>query len=403
MVNFILFNESAGSFTGKGEIFTGIGEVYISFTLEKTDKDTKARTGTLHTDHGQINTPIFMPVGTQGTVKTMAPYELEDAGVEILLGNTYHLYLRPGDERIARLGGLHRFMGWNGPILTDSGGYQVFSLNALRKIDDDGIVFQSHLDGSRHRFTPERVIDIQKNLGSDIMMVLDECTPYPCEREYAVNSNKRTLRWAETALNYWHNNEPVHNHKQVLFGIVQGSIYDDIRKLSVNSLISMDFPGYAIGGLAVGEPAEERNRVTAFCTDILPVEKPRYLMGVGTPTDILESVALGVDLFDCVIPTRNARNGTVYTGKGKLVIKAGRYQDDAQPIDSNCGCYACQNFSRAYIRHLLNANEILGLRLATLHNVSFYMNLVRETRKRIFDGSFADWYRNLIGKWEEQG
>jgi len=344
-----------------------------------------------------------MPVGTQGTVKTLAPYELLDAGVEILLGNTYHLYLRPGDERIANFGGLHKFMRWESPILTDSGGYQVFSLNALRKIDDEGIIFQSHLDGSRHLFTPQRVIDIQGNLGSDIMMVLDECTPYPCDRGYATKSNERTLRWAQNAKDYWHNIRPVHGHEQALFGIVQGSVYEDIREISAQALIGMDFPGYAIGGLAVGEPAGERNRITDFCTDMLPSEKPRYLMGVGTPTDILESITRGVDMFDCVIPTRNARNGTVYTSEGKLIIKAGRYQNDAEPMDMSCGCYACNNFSRAYIRHLFNASEILGLRLATLHNVYFYMQLVREARKRILNATFLDWSEDLISKWKEEG
>ncbi len=367
----------------------------------KKDGETKARAGLLYTEHGQIQTPIFMPVGTQGTVKTLAPYELMNAGVEILLGNTYHLYLRPGDELIARFEGLHGFMNWDRPILTDSGGYQVFSLNALRTIDEQGIIFQSHLDGSRHRFTPKSVIDIQRNLGSDIMMVLDECTPYPCDREYATRSNERTLRWAEESKKYWQNSISIHDHEQGLFGIIQGSVYEDIRKVSADSLIDMDFSGYAIGGLAVGEPAEERNRITEFCANILPEEKPRYLMGVGTPTDILESIARGVDMFDCVIPTRNARNGTLYISEGKLVIKAGRYQDDREPIDPACTCYACQNFSRAYIRHLFNANEILGLRLGTLHNVSFYMNLVGEARRRILDGTFLKWAEGLIGRWKE--
>jgi len=378
-----------------------IAGAHIRFTLVKTDGETKARAGLINTEHGQVQTPIFMPVGTQGTVKTLAPYELLNAGVEIILGNTYHLYLRPGDERIARFEGLHGFMNWDRPILTDSGGYQVFSLNALRTIDEHGIIFQSHLDGSRHRFTPKSVIDIQRNLGSDIVMVLDECTPYPCDREYAARSNERTLRWAEESKLYWQKSVSIHNQMQGLFGIIQGSVYEDLRKVSVHSLIDISFSGYAIGGLAVGEPVDERNRITEFCTNILPTEKPRYLMGVGTPTDILESINRGVDMFDCVIPTRNARNGTVYTSEGKLVIKAGRYEDDRDPIDPACACYACQNFSRAYIRHLFNANEILGLRLATLHNVHFYMNLVKEARKRILDGTFLKWSEDLIGRWKE--
>jgi len=342
-----------------------------------------------------------MPVGTQGTVKTLSPQELKDAGVNILLGNTYHLYLRPGDERILRFGGLHRFMGWDGPILTDSGGFQVFSLNALRKIDDQGIVFRSHLDGSSHRFTPQKTIGIQRNLGSDIMMVLDECTPYPCDRDYAERSNERTLRCAQASAEYWQSSDPPDGYDQALFGIVQGSVYQDIREKSAKSLTELDFPGYAIGGLAVGEPAGERNRITDFCTDILPSDKPRYLMGVGTPVDILESVARGVDMFDCVIPTRNARNGTVYTADGKLIIKAGRYQDDQEPIDAGCDCYACRNFSRGYIRHLFNANEILGLRLASLHNVSFYMHLLNEARSRIEAGDFSSWSKDLANRWEE--
>jgi queuine tRNA-ribosyltransferase len=342
-----------------------------------------------------------MPVGTQGTVKTLSPQELKDAGVGILLGNTYHLYLRPGDERISGFGGLHRFMGWDRPILTDSGGYQVFSLNTLRKIDDQGIVFRSHLDGSTHRFTPQKTIGIQRNLGSDIMMVLDECTSYPCHREYAAEANERTLNWARTSADYWRSTDPLHGHDQALFGIIQGSVYPDIRERSARSLTEMDFPGYAIGGLAVGEPAEDRNRITDLCTDILPSDKPRYLMGVGTPVDILDSVARGVDMFDCVIPTRNARNGTVYTAEGKLIIKAGRYQDDPDPIDSGCGCYTCGNFSRGYIRHLFNANEILGLRLASLHNVSFYMRLVEEARAKISTGEFLSWSSALVKKWKE--
>jgi queuine tRNA-ribosyltransferase len=373
----------------------------LKFRLIHTDTQSKARAGELVTAHGTVKTPVFMPVGTQGTVKTLSPQDLRENGVQILLGNTYHLYLRPGDELIASMGGLHKFMGWDGPILTDSGGFQVFSLSDLRKIEADGINFQSHLDGSYHKFTPQKVLDIQRNIGSDIMMVLDECTPYPCDREYADKSNDLTLTWAAEAREYWENTQSVHGYDQALFAIVQGSVYQDIREKSAMELIRMDFPGYAIGGLAVGEPVEERNTVTAFCTDILPEQKPRYLMGVGTPQDILESIERGVDMFDCVIPTRNARNGTVFTTNGRLTIKAGKYKEEDLPIDENCSCYTCQNFSRAYIRHLFNANEILGLRLATLHNIHFYMWLTATAREKIIASSFMDWKREILSRWNE--
>ena len=370
------------------------------FTLEKTANDSKARTGLLKTAHGDVHTPIFMPVGTTGTVKTLTPEELKQNDVEIILGNTYHLFLRPGDQLIADLGGLHKFMSWDKPILTDSGGFQVFSLSELRKIDEDGVTFRSHLDGSGHRFTPHKVIDIQQNIGADIMMVLDECTPYPCTYEYAERSNQLTLKWAKQARDYWTENKSVHGYKQALFAIVQGSIFNKLREKSALSLIDFDFPGYAIGGLAVGEPAEERIRITDFCTDILPQSKPRYLMGVGTPEDILDSIEKGVDLFDCVIPTRNARNGTVYTSHGKMIIKAGRYSADENPVDNQCDCYACKNFSRAYIRHLFNANEILGLKLATLHNIHFFLQLVKEARKQIQSDQFLIWKNETIKNWK---
>lgn len=374
----------------------------MKFQLQKTDEHSKARCGILETDHGTIQTPIFMPVGTNGTVKTLSPTELSDNGVQIILANTYHLYLRPGDELLAEFGGLHHFMGWNGPILTDSGGFQVFSLTDLRKIDEEGVTFQSHLDGTKHRFTPERAIEIQYNIGSDIMMVLDECTPYPCEYEYAKKSMHLTVRWAKQSFRFWQENSNPHRTDQALFGIVQGSVYEDLRKECIEKLIDLDFPGYAIGGLAVGEPKSERNQTTDLCTDILPSEKPRYLMGVGLPEDILESIHLGVDMFDCVIPTRNARNGTVFTSKGKLIIKSAKYKTDDKPIDENCTCYTCKKFSRAYIRHLFNSNEILGLRLATLHNVHFYMWLVSEARKKIFDDKFVNWKDQLLEQWKEE-
>ena len=371
----------------------------MHFLLEKTDHRSKARCGRLHTQHGEILTPVFMPVGTNGTVKTLSPLELHDNGVQIVLSNTYHLYLRPGDRLIAEQGGLHRFMGWNGPILTDSGGYQVFSLAALRKIDNDGVTFQSHLDGSTHRFTPEKTIDIQHNIGSDIMMVLDECTSYPCDREYALRSMQLTLQWARRSKEYREKNINDHNAGQVLFAIVQGSVYENLRKQCTEELVALDFPGYAIGGLAVGEPSEERNRITDFCTDLLPQEKPRYLMGVGFPEDILSAISLGVDMFDCVIPTRNARNGTVFTRDGKIIIKAARHKNEDMPIDNKCSCYTCKQFSRAYIRHLFNSNEILGLRLATQHNIHFYMWLVTEARNKIKKNEFIGWKNEMLRNW----
>jgi queuine tRNA-ribosyltransferase len=368
----------------------------VVFTLEKKDKQSKARCGRLQTVHGEILTPVFMPVGTQGAVKTLSPKELLECGVQILLGNTYHLYLRPGDKLIASFGGLHAFMNWPAPILTDSGGFQIFSLNELRKIDREGVTFRSHLDGSQHRLTPYSVLDIQYNLGSDIMMVLDECTAYPSSFEEAHISNQLTLDWAKRSRIYWEEKQDHDRH--MLFAIVQGGVYEALRIESATTLIDMDFPGYAIGGLAVGEPKEIRNQVTDICTDVLPPNKPRYLMGVGTPQDILDAISFGVDMFDCVIPTRNARNGTVYTWEGKVIIKSAQYTMDTKPIDDQCLCYTCQNFSRAYIRHLFNVNEILGLRLATLHNIHFYMLLVREARNKILSNEYHAWKNETINK-----
>lgn len=372
----------------------------MCFEVKKADKDTKARAGLLKTDHGEIYTPIFMPVGTQGSVKTLSPRDLKESGVQIILGNTYHLYLRPGDQIVADFGGLHKFIGWSGPILTDSGGFQVYSMAELRSIDSEGISFQSHLDGSSHRFTAEKVIDIQVNLGADIIMVLDECTSYPCTYEYARKSNELTIIWAERAREYWDKCTSLHGYQQYLFAIVQGSVFEDIREISAKKLIDLDFPGYAIGGLAVGEPKHERDKITDYCSNLLPREKPRYLMGVGTPEDIIDAIELGIDMFDCVIPTRNARNGTVYTSAGKLIIKAAKYKNDSSPIDESCSCYTCSNFSRAYIRHLLNANEILGLHLATLHNIHFYLWLVTEARNQIMQDNFLSWKNDLSNKWK---
>jgi len=368
----------------------------MKFTLNHTENSGKARAGLIETDHGKIETPIFMPVGTQATVKTLAPRNLEEIGAQIILGNTYHLYLRPGESLINEFGGLHSFMNWQKPILTDSGGFQVFSLKELRKIDDDGVTFPSHLDGSYQRFTPESVFNTQRFLGSDIMMVLDECAPYPSEMEYAKKSNDITLRWAEIQRELYEKSEPLYGHRQWLFGIVQGSIYEDLRQYSAEELVKMDFPGYAIGGLAVGEAKEEMYRITEISTEILPQNKPRYLMGVGTPQDILESIDRGVDMFDCVMPTRNARNGTVFTYNGKMVIKAARFKHDQKPIDEKCTCYTCRNFSRGYLRHLFNTNEILGLHLASLHNLHFYLQLVKTARKQILDNNFKKWKQKTV-------
>ncbi len=368
----------------------------MEFELIHTDNDTKARAGILRTDHGPVETPVFMPVGTQATVKTLTPRDLEENRAQIILANTYHLFLRPGGQRIADFGGLHRFMSWSGPILTDSGGYQVYSLKELRKIDPEGVSFQSHLDGSHHRFTPENVIDIQRQLGSDIMMVLDECPAYPSDTLNITKSAELSLDWARRARVYYDQTIPQHGYDQWLFGIVQGGVYESVRRENANALVTLDFPGYAIGGLAVGEPEEDRLSMTAVCTGILPENKPRYLMGVGKPSDLLKSIELGVDMFDCVIPTRNARNGTVFTWKGKVVIKAGRYSDDNGPIDADCTCYACQTFTRGYIRHLFNTNEILGMHLATLHNVHFYIQLMEEARRQIMNDTYAQWKAHIL-------
>jgi queuine tRNA-ribosyltransferase len=374
----------------------------LKYKLINTDSKSKARAGTLETDHGTIETPIFMPVGTKGTVKTQTPQDLLNNNVQIILGNTYHLYLRPGHNLICDFGGLHKFMNWDKPILTDSGGFQVYSLTELRKISEEGVTFQSHIDGSKHLFTPQNVVDIQMHIGSDIMMVLDECTPYPCGFEYAENSLNLTNSWAEIAFNHWTKAKPLFGYKQALFGIVQGSVFKKLREKSISFLTNLNFPGYAIGGLAVGEPKPEMLEMTKFCTERLPENKPRYLMGVGTPEDILDCIELGVDMFDCVIPTRNARNGTVFTSNGKVIIKSSKYKHDENPMDSDCNCYACLNFSRGYIRHLFNVNEILGLHLATLHNIHFYLQLVSEARNQIIKNSFINWKKKMINKITQQ-
>lgn len=363
----------------------------MNFQLQHTDKYSKARAAIITTDHGEISTPVFMPVGTQGTVKTQSPRDLHELRAQVILGNTYHLYLRPGAELIAKFGGLHRFINWNKPILTDSGGFQVYSLKELRKIDDNGVRFQSHLDGSYHTFTPQNVLETQRKIGSDFMMLLDECPAHDAPYEYVEKSNQLTIRWARTARELYESGKPLHGYDQWLFAIVQGGTFDQLREISAGELINLDFPGYAIGGLAVGEAKSEMYRVTDFCTDLLPEHKPRYLMGVGTPEDLLECIDRGVDMFDCVMPTRNARNGTVFSRKGKLAIKAGRHKSDEQPIDDGCDCYTCRNFSRAYIRHLLNANEVLGIWLTTHHNLHFYLDLMRQARQQILSDNFSKW------------
>lgn len=371
----------------------------MKFSLEATDG--KARAGFLETGHGIVPTPAFMPVGTQGSVKAVENRELAELGAGIILGNTYHLYLRPGSDVIRKAGGLHRFMGWDRPILTDSGGYQVFSLTALRTIGETGVTFRSHLDGSEHVFTPESVIDIQRSLGSDIMMVLDECPPYPCEYEYAKASGERTLRWAMQCRSAVERQGPVYGFDQALFGIVQGATYSDLRERSVKELVGMGFDGYALGGLAVGEPVETLYQIVEQCESALPREKPRYLMGVGTPENLLEAIARGMDMFDCVMPTRNARNGMLFTRRGPLNIRNAAHRAAFEPIDAECGCYACRNHTRAYLRHLFMAKEILALQLATIHNLSFYLWLMSEARKAITMRTFETWKHGVLGNFKK--
>jgi queuine tRNA-ribosyltransferase len=347
--------------------------------------DGRARTGTLVTAHGVIETPVFMPVGTQGTVKSLAPTDLTDMGAQIILGNTYHLYLRPGDDLVARLGGLHHFMGWNGPILTDSGGFQVFSLAGLRQIAEEGVTFASHIDGSRHLFSPEKVVSIQQNLGSDIMMVLDECVPYGADRAYTEKSLALTSRWAKRCRDA----HPVGHNGQLLFGIVQGGFYQDLRARSAAEITGIGFDGYALGGLSVGESRPEMYDILNATTPLLPVDRPRYLMGVGAPRDLLAGMAAGIDMFDCVLPTRNARNGTLFTSHGKVNIKRAEYREDPSPLDPDCPCYACRTFSKAYLRHLYIARELLSYRLNTLHNLTFFLHMMEQAHLAIREGRFA--------------
>ena len=368
----------------------------INYKLESMDGN--ARAGIIKTPHGQIETPVFMPVGTQATVKMMTKEELETIGTQIILGNTYHLYLRPGDNLIAKLGGLHSFMNWNKPILTDSGGFQVFSLGAIRKIIEEGVHFRSHIDGSKHFISPEKSIEIQNNLGSDIMMAFDECPPGMSTREYLIPSIERTTRWAKKCIDANKNKE-----KQGLFAIVQGGIYEDLRDKSLNELYEMDddFSGYAIGGLAVGEPREDMYRILKYITPKLPENKPRYLMGVGEPLDMLEAVENGIDMMDCVQPTRIGRHGTVFTKYGRLVIKNKVYEEDTRPLDEDCDCYSCKNYNRAYIRHLFKAEEMLGQRLATIHNLHFLIKLMSNARESIKNGEFNKYKNSFIENYSK--
>lgn len=362
----------------------------LQFNVLKNDNDSAARLGRLTLAHGDIDTPVFMPVGTQATVKTLTPDDLYEMGISIILSNTYHLYLRPGEDLISKAGGLHSFMNWKHNILTDSGGFQVFSLSKLRKITDEGVFFNSHIDGSKHFLTPEKVMDIEQKLGADIAMCFDECAPYPCTYEEALNAVKRTSQWAQRCKDN-HNRED-----QALFGIIQGNVFPDLRRQSALDLIDLDFPGYAVGGLSVGEPKEDMYKILDLTHSLLLLNKPRYLMGVGAPEDLLEGVKRGVDMFDCVLPTRLARHGTAYTRTGKITVRNAAFADDFTPIDMDCNCYVCKNYSRAYIRHLIKADEILALRLLSYHNVYFLTNLMENIRKAIKEEEFLSFYHTFM-------
>ncbi len=369
----------------------------MRFTLQHNDTSTNARAGVIETDHGTIQTPIFMPVGTAGAVKAVHQRELaDDIKAQIILGNTYHLYLRPGLDILQSAGGLHKFNGWEKPILTDSGGYQVYSLSGNRKIKEEGATFKSHIDGSNHLFTPEKAMDIQRVIGADIIMAFDECTPYPCEYEYARKSMGLTHRWLKRCCTHFDSTESLYGYSQTLFPIVQGSVFKDLRLQSAEFIASMDREGNAIGGLSVGEPAEDMYEMTELVCGILPKEKPRYLMGVGTPANILECIALGIDMFDCVMPTRNARNGMLFTRNGIINIRNKRWADDFSPIDEESDCFADRNYSKAYLRHLMVAGEMLGPQIASIHNLTFYLWLVNEARNQIIAGTFGPWKDKMV-------
>ena len=371
----------------------------MEFQLTTTDAKSAARAGLITTSHGEIHTPIFMPVGTAGSVKAIHQRELEnDIHAEIILGNTYHLYLRPGIELLRKAGGLHKFTGWSRPILTDSGGYQVYSLGANRKITEDCVLFKSHIDGSSHSFSPENVMDIQRQIGADIIMAFDECTPFPCDYEYAKNSMGLTHRWLNRCINRVESTESPYGVEQALFPIVQGSVYQDLRKESADYIAARNQPGNAIGGLSVGEPHEDMYAMTSLVCSILPKDKPRYLMGVGTPENILECISLGIDMFDCVMPTRNARNGMLFTTDGVINIRNEKWKDDLSPIDAQLGGYVSTVHSKAYLRHLIINKEILGAQIASLQNLTFYLWLVKEARKQIIGGTFATWKDSMVKK-----
>ena len=375
----------------------------MKFTLEKEDIQSRARAGEIETAHGKIKTPIFMPVGTAGTVKAVHQHELiHDVAAQIILGNTYHLYLRPGLDVIRQAGGLHKFINWQKPMLTDSGGFQVYSLSANRKIKEEGVKFKSHIDGSYHFFSPEKVMEIQRVIGADIIMAFDECTPYPCDYNYAKKSMQMTHRWLDRCIAHLEKTPLKYEHNQVLFPIVQGSTFPELRKQSAEYIASVDAPGNAIGGLSVGEPAEVMYEMTEIVTDVLPQDKPRYLMGVGTPVNILENIALGIDMFDCVMPTRNGRNGMLFTAEGIINIKNKKWEDDFSPIDAMGITWVDTEYSKAYLRHLFSVNEMLGRQIVTIHNLGFYLWLVREARKQILSGNFGQWKKEMINKLDRR-
>ena len=367
-------------------------EPSVTYELLHVDKTTGARRGIVHTPHGDIQTPIFMPVGTQATVKSMTVEELKENGAQIILSNTYHLYLRPGSKLVKKAGGLHNFMRWDRPILTDCGGFQVFSLSDLRTITEEGVEFKSHLDGSKHFFSPEKVMEIEEDLGADIIMSFDECCPYPSTYEYTKNSMERTTRWAKRC-------KEAHKTDQALFGIIQGGFYEDLRKKSAEDLIALDFPGYAIGGISVGEPKEEYLKMLKYTAPLMPENKPRYLMGVGSPDYLLESAMAGIDMCDCVLPTRIARNGTAMTSHGKVVVRNATYAEDFSPLDPECDCYTCRNYTRAYIRHLIKCNEILGVRLLSIHNIKFLTNLMERVRIEIENDNLLYFVKEFYVKY----
>ncbi len=367
----------------------------LTYQLIHQEKNTAARIGKITTPHGEIETPIFMPVGTQATVKAMTPEELKEIGSQIILSNTYHLYLRPGSKLIAEAGGLHKFMHWDGPILTDSGGFQVFSLSDLNEITEKGVHFQSHIDGSKHFISPEKSMEIQMDLGSDIVMAFDECPPYPAEYDYVARSLEMTLRWAKRS------KKAMTNDKQALFGIIQGGVYEDLREASVQAMVDIGFPGYALGGLSVGEKNEQMYQVLEYTVPLMPDDKPRYLMGVGTPEDLIEGVMRGIDMFDCVLPTRIARHGAVFTSEGRITVRNAVYKKDFTPLDHQCDCYVCQNYTRGYIRHLIKRNEILGARLTTYHNLYFLLDLMEKVRKSISKDEFIKFRKKFYNKYKQ--